>query len=88
MSRYHFWPREAGPGDPGGTTVSKAPQLPAGDFTITSYTWGPIVGRYPPELSLWFIDADNFTEAEREAAFRQFTGIETTWQKKRRNRRG
>lgn len=45
---------------PAGITVSKQPKLPDGDFVITEYCWG--------ETSLWFIESDEFTADEREAA--------------------
>ncbi len=48
------------PGKPGGVTVSKRETLPAGDFGITEYCW--------PDRSLWFVDSDNFTANERQAA--------------------
>lgn len=63
IGRFYYWRRLPEPGIPGGVTVSKRPDLPAGDFRLTEYTW-PEAG-----LTLWFIDDDDFTESERlEAA--------------------
>lgn len=53
--------REANGDDPGGYTVSKRSTLPEGDFQITEYRWGKDL--------LCFVDTDNFTEAERQAAY-------------------
>ena len=56
-----FHPRAADGETPGGITVSKSRRLPAGDFGITEYIWGPI--------ALWFVDSDRFTADERQAAY-------------------
>lgn len=60
-ARDYIFVRLANGDDPGGCTVSKRSTLPAGDFQITEYSWG--------KDSLCFVDADNFTEAERQAAY-------------------
>ncbi len=59
-SGFYFFPRCASDKHPAGVTVSKKRQLPQGG--ITEYTWGT--------TSLWFVDADEFTADEREAAYR------------------
>jgi len=53
--------RLATDGCPSGITISKKPFLPEGDFSITEYSWG--------DCKLWFVDADNFTADERQAAY-------------------
>lgn len=52
---------------PGGITVSRGP-LPEGvDIRITEYVW--------PDVTLWFSDADKFTEDERESARRFYVAL-------------
>lgn len=64
MAMFHFFDRSAnGPDQPAGVTVSKRP-LPDGDFGITEYLFG--------DVSLWFLDDDNFTESERQHAYRHY----------------
>lgn len=46
---------------PAGLTVSKNDVLPDGDFLITEFSWGG--------CTLWFIDADEFTDDERQTAY-------------------
>lgn len=65
MRFYFFW-RAATATGPAGVTVSKRPELPAGDFMITSYVWNRGV------LTLWFIDDDKFTKRERQAAMKSY----------------
>lgn len=57
----YFHQRQATKEVPCGWTVSRKESLPSGDFRITEYRWGPI--------SLWFVDADEFTADERQAAY-------------------
>tara|TARA_Y100000034_G_scaffold6676_1_gene7347 strand:- start:6529 stop:6798 length:270 start_codon:yes stop_codon:yes gene_type:complete len=57
----HFHTRLADGNCPAGTTVSKKAQLPAGDFRITEYCWG--------KVTLWFVDADQFTADQRQASY-------------------
>jgi hypothetical protein len=64
MYQLSFYPRVATADAPGGITVSKQGELPAGDFGLTEWVWG--------EVSLWFVDADRFTADEREEAYRAF----------------
>ncbi len=52
---YHPWR------DGGYVTVSKREELPEGDFEITEFKWNRTV--------LWFLDDDNFTDDERQAAY-------------------
>jgi hypothetical protein len=59
--KFHFYQRREEPGKPAGVTVSKKPALPKGDFGITEWIWGPTV--------LWFVDDDEFTADERQAAY-------------------
>lgn len=62
-AKYYFFFRG---GKHPGITVSKHAILPPDDFRITEYIfreWG--------YEALWFVDADKFTKAERQAAFRQ-----------------
>ena len=54
---FHFWPRN----DTGDITVSKTDKLPDGEFHIDEYIWG--------DVTLWFIREQDFTEAERQAAY-------------------
>jgi hypothetical protein len=61
MNGVWFHNRRASGNDPGGVTVSRSKELPAGDFGITEYFWG--------DTSLWFVDDDNFTDDERQAAY-------------------
>lgn len=65
--KFHFFDRLSEPGKPGGVTVSKSATLPKGDFIIAEYKW-PRAFSYPPYVSLWFVDADNFTAHERQQA--------------------
>lgn len=60
MMGFHLHDRAANheAGDPGGETVSKNAKLPEGDFGITEFIW--------PDMNLWFVDEDEFTEDERE----------------------
>ena len=71
MSGYYFFPRLADGDNPAGVTVSKTKALPAGEFSLSEYIWGPI--------HLWFIDAQNFTEDERQAAYHAFCGWTVNW---------
>lgn len=61
---FHYFEREAAPDCPAGWTVSKRETLPDGDFRVTEFIWGC--------LPLWFVDADEFSAAEREAAWAGF----------------
>ena len=61
MDAYYF-PHEPSHVIPHGITVSKKPELSDGDLECTEYLWG--------HVSLTFVDADNFTADEREAAYR------------------
>ena len=63
--KYFFFTRAATKEGPAGTTVSKHPTLPAGDFTITSYIWT----EWGYQV-LWFVDQDRFTAKERNEIFR------------------
>lgn len=56
MTTFHYFEQ-----DNHNTTVSKTDPLPSGDFRLTEYCWGPV--------SLWFIDSQRFTPAERQAAY-------------------
>lgn len=47
-----------------GMTVSKLPELPAGDFDLDEYEGDG--------FKLWFVRCDNFTADERQAAFEAF----------------
>ncbi len=58
---YYYSERAACGDDPAGLTVSKQSQLPDGDFHLTEYCWG--------RVSLWFVDADEFTADERQNAY-------------------
>lgn len=60
IDSLYFHQRQPSDGDPGGVTVSKTESLPDGDFRITEFCW--------PGVTLWFIDDQNFTADEREAA--------------------
>lgn len=51
---FHYFPRE------GGFTVSKSDPLPD-EFEITEYKW--------KDVSLWFVDQDEFTGTERQQAY-------------------
>ena len=64
MRGFWFHDRMADGADPAGITVSKREELPHGDFRITEYTWGGV--------TLWFVDADEFTPDERQAAYEAF----------------
>ena len=57
---FYFFPRQSDGNKPAGVTISKRKKLPAGDFGITEYTW--------PDAVLWFVDADDFSDAERQEA--------------------
>lgn len=63
---FHLFNRMADGQNPAGTTVSKQPELPAGDFRITEYKW--------PRMTLWFVDADRFTADERQAVYESCMG--------------
>lgn len=65
----YFFMRDATDDVPSGWTVSKRKKLPKGDFRATEYVWGP--------TSLWFVDQDNFTEEERQQAYRSFMVMKT-----------
>ena len=58
---FYFHQRLATPDIPEGYTVSKTETLPKGDFKINEYIW--------PNLTLWFVDIDDFTDDERETAY-------------------
>lgn len=60
---FVFHQRQASGDDPAGVTVSRTGKLPTGDFRITEWCW-------PDGVTLWFVDGDNFTEDERQAAYR------------------
>lgn len=45
---------------PAGLTISKKAELPE-EFLCTEYIWG--------EISLWFVDEDQFTAEERQTVF-------------------
>lgn len=62
--KFYFSERIPSDEDPGGVTVSKNHPLPTGDFGLTEYIW--------PDVVLWFVDLDNFTSRELEAARRAF----------------
>ncbi len=64
--RFYFFPRG---GDNPGLTVTKRDELPEGDFGITEYTWSDW-----GYATLWFVDADEFTANERQAAYRAYCG--------------
>jgi hypothetical protein len=59
---FYFHLRKKHKGCPAGTTVTKRPELPKGNFRITEYHFGPAA-------SLWFLDKDHFTADERQKAF-------------------
>lgn len=61
---FHFHPRLAAPDCPAGFTVSRSANLPTGDFVINEYSWGPV--------TLWFVQDDEFTDDERQVAYRAF----------------
>ena len=63
LKMVYFFDRVGTVGHPAGMTISKQSKLPDGDFRITEYCWGAV--------SLWFIDADEFTADERQAAYEQ-----------------
>lgn len=62
--KAHFFERSETDDCEAGWTVSKKPELPVGDFSITEYSW--------PGVSLWFVDADKFNADERHAMFLGF----------------
>ena len=64
----YYHQRAAYRGEPAGITVSRRRKLPQGDFRITEYCWGT--------TSLWFVEADNFTDDEREAAYRHWGAMQ------------
>lgn len=64
MKIYMFWRNADGPDHPAGYTVSKHKKLPKGNFRVTEYKWG--------EAPLWFVDQDEFTADERQAAFNEW----------------
>jgi hypothetical protein len=70
MTACYFHYRLAELGKPAGVTVSKRSILPCGDFGITEWLWGPTV--------LWFVDDDEFTDDERQAAYEAFLVWVTT----------
>ena len=61
MLTVYYFTRVATKSHPAGITVTKQKILPEGDFGLTEYTWG--------EVSLWFMDSDNFTSDERQDAY-------------------
>lgn len=61
---FHCFPRMAELGSPAGFTISKTEALPEGDFRVTEFTWG--------NFTLWFIDQQEFTADERQAAYLGF----------------
>ena len=66
MRNYYFFHRHEDDDNPAGITVSKRPQLPAGEFDLTEWKWGPVV--------LWFLDDDKFTANERQEAYCKHAG--------------
>ena len=58
---FYFFEREVTEDCEAGFTVSKKADLPEGDFSITEYSW-----HYN---KLWFVDKDEFTANERQAAY-------------------
>jgi hypothetical protein len=64
---YFFWLRH---GAHPGVTVTKQDWLPPGDFKITEYCWGEDV--------LSFLDADRFTDDERQDAYKAWKVIINT----------
>ena len=69
MIGVYFYPRKAYRGDPAGITVSKRSMLPDGEFGITEYAWG--------NVSLWFVNEDEFSADERQSAYYAFCFGET-----------
>ena len=65
IDKIYFLEREADGACPAGFTISKHPELPSGDFSITEYTW-------PNGTVLWFIDDDKFTADGRDTAYKAF----------------
>jgi hypothetical protein len=61
MSGVYVFAREAYKGAPAGLTVTKHEALPVGEFGLTEYTWD--------DLDLWFVDGDEFSDDERQAAY-------------------
>ena len=61
MDLFYF-ERYADGTNPGGVTVSKRKELPGGDFIVKLSTW--------PDVTLWFLKDDQFSEEERELARR------------------
>lgn len=63
-TKFYFFEREATEELESGWTISKKPKLPEGDFRINEYKWC--------SLSLFFVDKDNFSADERQAAYIAF----------------
>ena len=61
MTDFWFHPRIADGDIPAGITVSRQAKLPEDEFLVTEYRWG--------DVALWFVDDDEFTADERQAAF-------------------
>lgn len=61
MAGYYFHKRISDSETPAGFTVTKSPELPEGNFRITEYSW--------PDLTLWFLDEDEFNADERQEAY-------------------
>lgn len=59
--QFYYFPRRANPGLAAIIIVSKTEPLPDGYFRLVEHTWGPV--------SLWFIERQNFTADERQAAY-------------------
>ena len=64
---FYYFNRDSEGNNPSGITVSKTEELPEGVFEITEYTW--------PFITLWFIDAHEFTADERWAAVNEFLAV-------------
>ena len=69
--KFYYLARQADGENPAGLTVSKNDELPEGDFKLTEYCWG----WGEASVSLWFVDADDFSEDERQLAFQMFLTI-------------
>ena len=65
---FYYFPRNPEPGKPAGLTVSKTASLPDGDFLLIEYTLGGAL--------LCFVDSQNFTADERQAAYCGFMNSE------------
>ena len=72
MRNLIFTPRMPCGAVPGGMTVHKTPLPKQGDFTITEYLWG--------ETALWFVDADDFSDDERQEAYETFLRMKAAGQ--------